>query len=98
MRNSTRLWTIFAAGFILIQLTAGAPLADDLVVKSCQELIGLAQGYQQDLKTVDTILGSAIDAGNLERIRSYKLKKGAVTKQLRAVMSAIQARGCLTKE
>lgn len=93
-----RWWAIVAAGFVLICVPAGAALADDLISKQCDELIGLAQAYQQDLKTVDTVLGSAIDAGNLERIRSYKLRKGAVAKQLRAVMTAIQARGCLTKE
>ncbi len=98
MNTSTKFWTIIAAGIILVHMTAGVSLAGDLVTKSCQELITMAQSYQQDLKTVDTVLGSAIDAGSLERIRSYKLKKGAVTKKLRAVMSALQVRGCLTKD
>ncbi|MFH1115823.1 MAG: hypothetical protein V1792_18085, partial [Pseudomonadota bacterium] len=56
-----------------------APLsAEDLAAKSCAELVRMAESYQQDLKTVDTVLGSAIDAGNMDRIQSYQLKKDAV--------------------
>ena len=46
--------------------------ADDLLVKSCPELVRMAENCQTDLKTVDTVLGSAIDAGNMDRIRDRK--------------------------
>ena len=61
MKKSTKFWMVCAAAFMLVHVIAGPSLSEDLVTKSCQELIGLAQGYQQDLKTVDTVLGSAID-------------------------------------
>ncbi len=69
--------------------------ADDLLAKSCAELIRLAQGYQQDVKTIDTVLGSAIDSGNMTQIKNYKLKKGAALKQLDSVMKAISIKGCV---
>ncbi len=69
--------------------------AEDLLAKSCSQLMRRAQTYQQDLKTVDTVLGSAIDAGSLERIRSYKLRRGAVKAELKAVLRALDVKGCV---
>ena len=87
---------------IIVFISLSAPLtgtpstAEDLIVKNCTELIRMAQIYQEDLKTVDTVLGSAIDAGNMDQIKNYKLKKGAVKKQLESVMKAIDIKGCVT--
>lgn len=39
--------------------------SQELLVKNCSELITMAQTLEADLKTVDTILGSAIQAGNM---------------------------------
>lgn len=74
---------------------AGHTYAEDLLAKDCAELIRLAQGYQQDLKTIDTVLGSAIDSGNMTQIKNYKLKKGAAQKQLESIMKAISVKGCV---
>ncbi|MFH1112827.1 MAG: hypothetical protein V1792_02805, partial [Pseudomonadota bacterium] len=62
--------------------------------KSCAELVRMAESYQQDLKTVDTVLGSAIDAGNMDRIQSYQLKKDAVKSQLKSVLRTIDLKEC----
>ena len=86
-----------AVAIMSLGMLLGAPYtyAEDLLVKDCAELIRLAQGYQQDLKTIDTVLGSAIDTGNMTQIKKYKLKKGAAQKQLNAVMKAISMKGCV---
>jgi len=63
-------------------------------VKKCSELVRMAQNCQEDLKTVDTVLGSAIDAGTIDRIKNYKLKKSVVRKQLESVLKAIEIKGC----
>lgn len=67
----------------------------DLGAKSCNELMRMAESHQQDLSAVDTVLGSAIDIGNMERVRSYKLRKGAVKQRLESIMKALQFKGCL---
>jgi len=63
-------------------------------VKKCSELVRMAQNCQEDLKTVDTVLGSAIDAGTMDRIKNYKLKRSVVRKQLESVLKAIEIKGC----
>lgn len=68
--------------------------AEELVVKPCSDLIRIANGYQEDLKTVDTMLGAAIEAGDLDKIKSYKLRKSAVQKQLDVVLKAIEIKEC----
>ncbi len=86
--------------FVLVCLLvmASTPChSEELVVKSCSELLRMAQNYQEDLKTVETMLGSALDAGSMDRIKNYKLRKGAVKQQLESVMKAIDARGCVKK-
>jgi hypothetical protein len=83
---------------VIVTITAlygvTASLAEDLVVKDCTELMRLAETREADLKTVDTVLGSAIEAGNLERIRNYKLRKAAARVHLDAVLKAIEIKGC----
>lgn len=93
---------MFAYCFVLVCLLvmASQPChSEELVTKSCSELIRMAQNYQEDLKTVETMLGSALDAGtgSMDRIKNYKLRKGAVKQQLESVMKAIDARGCVKK-
>jgi hypothetical protein len=97
MQRRPGYWLMIAVVFCAATFSAGASLADDLILKSCAELIRMAQVYQEDLKTVNMVLGSAIDAGNMDQIKSYKLKKGAVKKQLDSVMKAIDLKGCVTK-
>jgi hypothetical protein len=79
----------------LIAFACGPVAAEDMLVKSCQDLMRMAKDYRQDLKTVDTVLGSAIDAGGIDRIKNYQLKKNAVRKQLDSVLRAIQLKGCV---
>ncbi|MDA8407601.1 MAG: hypothetical protein M0T73_12195 [Deltaproteobacteria bacterium] len=68
--------------------------SQELLVKNCSELITMAQTLETDLKTVDTMLGSAIQAGNMLQIRKYKLKRAAVQKDLNSVLSAIDVKSC----
>jgi hypothetical protein len=68
--------------------------SQELLVKNCSELIAMAQTLEADLKTVDTVLGSAIQAGNMVQIRKYKLKRAAVQKDLNSVLSAINYKSC----
>jgi hypothetical protein len=67
----------------------------DLLQRSCPELIKMAQSYQDDEKMVNTVLSSAIDAGTMERVRKYKLKKAHVKKNLAQIMKAIEIKGCV---
>ncbi len=92
--------TMLACCFALVCLLmiASKPCySEDLLAKGCEELIRTAENYQQDLKTVETMLGSALDAGNMDRIKNYKLRKAAVKQRLESVMRAIDARGCVKK-
>jgi hypothetical protein len=97
MHKRVGYWLTIVVVFFAATFTVGASPTEELVVKSCGELIRMAQVYQEDLKTVDTVLGSAIDGGNMDQIKNYKLKKGAVKKQLESVMKAIDLKGCVTK-
>ncbi len=96
MQRRLGYWLAIVVLFFTATLTAGASSTEELVVKSCTELIRMAQVYQEDLKTVDTLLGHAIDEGNMGRIKTYKLKKAAVNMQLQSVMKAIDMKGCAT--
>lgn len=78
----------------LIVFISNFSIAQDLLANKCEELMRMADTYQQDLKTVDTVLGSALDGGDMDRIRSYKLRKGVVKKQLDSVLKAIELKGC----
>jgi len=92
-----RLVYSFTVAVISLLVIAGTKTshAEELVVKNCSELMRIAQNLQDDLKTVDTILGSAISAGNMAVIRNYKLKKAAVQKDLEAALKAIEAKACV---
>ncbi|MGB9618107.1 MAG: hypothetical protein ACP5M0_08100 [Desulfomonilaceae bacterium] len=79
---------------LLVAASPVALCAEELVVKPCADLIRLANSYRDDLKTVDTMLGVAIEAGDLDKIKAYKLKKSAVQKQLDAVLKAIEIKEC----
>lgn len=91
------------SAFLLLAFIAGLPLlfplsgvcADDLIVKDCSELLRLAEAYQEDLKTLDVVLGAAIEAGNMVTIRTYKLKKAGFKKRLSAVLKAIEIKECV---
>ncbi len=86
---------LLALAMVFILATVSLSLcAEELVVKPCGELIRLANSYQEDLKTVDTMLGVAIEAGDLDKVKAYKLKKSAVQKQLDAVLKAIEIKEC----
>ncbi len=86
--------TILLGAVALMVLITNIAIAQDLLANKCEELVRMADTYQQDLKTVDTVLGSAIDSGDMDRIRSYKLKKGMAKKQLDSVLQAIDLKGC----
>jgi hypothetical protein len=66
-----------------------------LLQRSCSELISMAQSFQDDEKIVNTVLGSAIDAGTLDRVKKYKLKRAEVKKKLGRIMKAIEIKGCI---
>jgi hypothetical protein len=97
MQSRLGYWLTIVVVFFAATFSVSASSTEELIVKKCPELIRMAQTYQEDLKTVDTVLGSAIDAGNMDRIKNYKLKKGAVKKQLESVMKAIDIKGCVMK-
>jgi hypothetical protein len=71
--------------------------SQELITRPCPELIRIAERYQEDLKTINTILGSAIEAGSIHRIKNYKLRKDATKQQLESVLEAIEARGCVKR-
>ncbi len=91
--NRAKLLWILGMAFLTL-LVSNIAVAQDLLEVKCGELMRMAETYQQDLRTVDTVLGSAIDGGDMDRIRSYKLKKGAVKKQLDSVLQALDLKGC----
>jgi glycerol-3-phosphate dehydrogenase len=95
MNNKLHLsWRLAIVGVLGTLFIAGPSFAEELVVKKCSELVRMAENYQADLKTVDTVLASAIDAGTMDRIKNYKLKKSVVRKQLESVLKAIEIKGC----
>lgn len=95
MVKSIRYWALsFAAGLIVFGLV-GSSVAEDLTTKSCPELLRIAETCQEDLKTVDTVLGSAIEAGNIDRIRNYRLRKAEIKKKLKSLMRVIDLKECV---
>ncbi len=91
-KNSKKIILICVTALILF--VSNFAMCQDLLENKCSELMRMADTFQQDLKAVDTVLGSALDGGDMDRIRSYKLKKGVVKKQLDSVMKAIDLKGC----
>jgi hypothetical protein len=95
MRNrSCCILTVILATLILVVNTQASG-TDELVVKDCPELLRMAQSLQDDVKTIDTVLGSAIEVGNMTTIQNYKMKKASVQSQLQAVLKAIEIRSCV---
>jgi hypothetical protein len=80
----------------MLSVIGSAAFAEDCAAKTCSELLRMAQAYQQDLKTVDIVLGSAVDAGNLDRIRTYRLRKNAIRKELQSVLRALSVKDCVS--
>lgn len=85
---------IVATISIMITAPIGAQ-AEDLLVKNCSELLRMAQNLQEDLKTVDMVLGSAIEAGKMDSVKNYKMKKASVQQELQSVLKAIDMKSCL---
>ncbi len=82
---------------IMVAIFASAPgmaQSEELVVKSCSELMRMAQNFQEDIKTTDIMLRSALDGGSISSVKTYKLKKEATNMKLQAVMQAINLKGC----
>ena len=67
MRFHTRI--IFAGLMAAVVMGAYAPsvFAQDLGGKTCSELLRLERQSQDDLRTVETVIGAAIDAGTWTR-------------------------------
>jgi hypothetical protein len=95
MTTPNRLrWTVMAA-LLTMLLTAGAAVSEELVVTSCPELLRMADSCRDDIRAADTMLGSAIDAGSLEMIKNFKLRKEAARKHLDSVIKALELKGCV---
>lgn len=95
MGKSSKMLLTLACAALLLMPAASTALAEELVVKSCGELLRMADSCRDDLNTADTVLGSAIDMGTVEMIRNYKLKKQAAKQQLEALTKALELKGCL---
>lgn len=94
MNNIRGICTTAITGIAVVLIAVVPCVAGELATKSCAELVRMAHSYQQDLATVDTVLGSAIDAGTMDRIRAYKLRKAAVKRQLKSVLRVIKLKDC----
>jgi hypothetical protein len=94
VKSKRRFCILVISGILAVLLSVTPSFARDLATKSCAELVRMAQSYQQDLKTVDTMLGSAIDAGTMDRVRTFKLRKSNVKQQLKSVLKVIQIKEC----
>lgn len=95
METGTCWWkTVLVAAPAVLFIASGSS-AQELGTKGCAELIRMAHNCRQDIKTVDIVLGSAIEAGRIDRIRSYKLRKSAQRKRLASILKAIQTRECV---
>ena len=90
--RGTLTWVLIAGA--LATCFASTLSAQDLLETQCPVLMRMAETYQQDLKAVDTLLQAALESGDMDRIKNYKLKKGVVQKQLNSVLSAIDTKGC----
>ena len=90
--RGTMTWVLIAGALTIC--FANTLSAQDLLETQCPVLMRMAETYQQDLKAVDTLLQAALESGDMDRIKNYKLKKGVVQKQLNSVLSAIDTKGC----
>jgi hypothetical protein len=90
-----RLYQLIAiVGSLTFLIAVGPSFAEDLALRDCSELLRIAKTYEEDLKTVDTVLGSAIDAGNMDRIRTYRLKRAEIKRKLSSVLRVIDLKEC----
>ena len=90
--RGTLTWVLIAGALTIC--FANTLSAQDLLETQCPVLMRMAETSQQDLKAVDTLLQAALESGDMDRIKTYKLKKGVVQKQLNSVLSAIDTKGC----
>ena len=97
MKRRKAYWHAAIVGCLALFVAVAPAWAEDLTAKGCDELLRMAQTYEQDLKTVNTVLGSAIDGGNMDRIRNYKLKRAEVQRRLKSVLRVIDLKECVLK-
>ncbi|MDQ1285242.1 MAG: hypothetical protein QG663_650 [Thermodesulfobacteriota bacterium] len=95
MKTLTLCYVVFLAIAPIMILNGTSAHAEDLLVKSCSELVRMAENLQEDLKTVDIVLGSAIEAGKMDSIKNFKIKKAGVQQQIQSVMNAIEVKSCI---
>jgi hypothetical protein len=95
MHRSTKLLRMFIAAALFTLLTGSMAVSEDLVVRGCPDLLRLADSCRDDVKTADMVLGSVIDAGSIDMIKNYKLRKQAAQKQLESVLKALDLKGCV---
>ncbi len=88
-------WWAAALVVVLLIVPASMGFSECLECKSCTQLITLAKQHQQDLRTINAALGSALAGGNLDMAKSYKLTRASVTREAQLVMNAIEIKGCL---
>ena len=79
---------------VSLTLMPGKAFSEELIVKSCTELMRMAENLQEDVKTADIMLRSALDSGSMSNVKTYKLKKEAVNIKLQSVLQAISLKGC----
>ncbi len=91
-------WFVGILGMMCFSATVAAAAPDqELIMKSCPELMRMSQTYQEDLRTVDIVLGSALENGAMDRIRTYKMKKSAARKNVEEVNRALELKGCVKR-
>lgn len=78
----------------LFSASSASAISEELIVKTCPELMRMAQNLQEDLKTADIMLGSALESGSMTNVKNYKMRKETANKQLQSVLQAINIRGC----
>ncbi len=92
--NFKFLFAIVCSLMMTLTLMPGKAISEELIVKSCAELMRMAENLQEDVKTADIMLRSALDGGSMSSVKTYKLKKEAVNIKLQSVLQAISLKGC----
>jgi hypothetical protein len=98
MKSSLRRCIIVIVAVLIPILACSIAAASDPLTLTCSELVRSAQSIQDDLKTVDMVLGSAISAGTMSRVKKYKLRKAEIEKKLSTIMRAIDVKGCVNSK
>ncbi|MGC8603649.1 MAG: hypothetical protein ACP5VS_08185 [Desulfomonilaceae bacterium] len=83
---------------VMAILGTEASHSQDYLSESCSQLIKKVQTLQDDLKTVDTILNTATQAGDTETVQKYTVKKASIKKKLKSASTAVDAKSCLNSE